>query len=113
MLLKNNSGYFLLELLLSLSFMLMIGLFLVPLLRDLSVQSQQLIIDQKMNQLLYEELQAKLKDSPTFSSYSLTHNGLVFSIQWNESAVKEQKEVCVSFEGSTFIKKAEICARQE
>jgi competence protein ComGE len=91
----------------------MIGLFFVPLLSDLAVQSQQLIIEQKMNQLLYEELQAKLKDNPTYSSHSITHNGLVFTIVWNESVVIEKKEVCVSFEGSTFIKKTEVCARQE
>jgi competence protein ComGE len=113
MLLKNNSGYFLLELLLSLSAWLMISLFFVPLLSDLAVQSQQLIIEQKLNQILYEELQAKLKDSPSYNSYSLTHNGLVFTIQWNESVVLEKKEVCVSFEGSSVIKKTEVCARQE
>ncbi|MEH7013928.1 hypothetical protein V7087_24480, partial [Neobacillus niacini] len=66
----KNDGFFLLELLLSLSAWFMLGMFFIPLLMDLSYQSQQLVRDKKAKQFLFEELQANLVEDRSNSSYS-------------------------------------------
>lgn len=108
MLLKNN-GFFLLELLLSLSIWFMICLFFIPLLIDLKSQSLQLDVDKKANQLLFEELQANLIDNGIFTSYSVTHNGLEFKIIWRDTPDISQKEVCVKVEKNAIYAETEIC----
>lgn len=89
----------------------MLGLFFVPLLMDLKNQSQQLEIDKKASQLLYEELHTKLIDDHLYSNYSVFDKDREYKIDWHEAA--GQKEVCVSVRGSSSQKKTEICAYQE
>lgn len=62
----------------------MVCLFFIPLLIDLKSQSQQLEVDKKANQLLYEELQANLIDNVILTSYSISHNGLEYKINWRD-----------------------------
>jgi competence protein ComGE len=105
----KNDGFFLLELLLSLSAWFMLGMFFIPLLMDLSNQSQQLVRDKKAVQLLFEELQANLTEDRTNSNYSLFHNGREYKVYWNQSSSIGQKEVCVSVEESFFLPRTKIC----
>lgn len=93
----------------------MLGLYFVPLMIDLANQSKQLEIDKKANQLLFEELHAKLIDDSSFSSYSIYHNRLEYKIYWHESHVTNQQEVCVTVEEntSTSLPKTEICIKPE
>lgn len=112
MLLKNK-GFFLLELLLSLSAWLLIGLFLLPLLIDLTNQYKQLEVDKYARQLLYEELQAKLIDGQSYESYSVFLNGKEFKINWRDSSDPSSKEVCVKVEENSFYPNTEICGVPE
>lgn len=105
--LLNNKGFFLLELLLSLSAMFLICLVFVPLVTDLKKQSVNLETEKKMRQLMYEELEAKLIDNRTFANYTLAQNGIGYQITWEDSF--GQKEVCVKVEKTSLHLENEIC----
>jgi type II secretory pathway pseudopilin PulG len=107
--LSNNKGFFLLELLLSLSALLMLSLFLLPLLMDLRDQSRQLEIENNARKLMYEELQAKLIDSRTFTNYTFIQNRVEYKIIWRDIQVTGQKEVCVKVERNPFLPETKIC----
>jgi competence protein ComGE len=112
MLLKNN-GFFLLELLLSLSVWFMIATFFLTILIDLSTQSQQQLTTQKANQFLFEALQANLMVESNFASYSILNNGTEYNIFWGESSILGKREVCVKVEETIFQPKVELCAMPE
>ncbi|WP_066365754.1 competence type IV pilus minor pilin ComGE [Neobacillus fumarioli] len=111
--LRNNNGFFLLELLLSLSAMFMIGLFLIPLIIDMNQQSKKLEIENKAQQILYEELQGKLRGAQTFTNYSLQENGVKYDITWRDSGARGQKEACISVKQNALLSKTEICGKLE
>lgn len=105
----KSDGFFLLELLLSLSAWFMMGMFFLPLLMDLSKQSQQLVRDNKAEQFLFEELQANLTEDRINSNYSILHNGTEYMIYWNQSSGIAGKEVCVKVDETSFLPRTEIC----
>jgi competence protein ComGE len=109
----KNDGFFLLELLLSLSALFMLCIFFIPLLLDLTNQSQQLVRNKKAKQFLYEELQANLSPGWLNSSYSVFHNGTEYKIYWIQSSVYGQKEACVRVDENTVLQRIEICAVPE
>jgi competence protein ComGE len=110
MLLKSNKGFFLLELLLSLSAWFMLCLFILPLLIELNNQSLQLEVNKKAEQLLYEELQAKLNDGRSYTSYTTFYHGIEYKIIWRDLASIGQKEVCVKVEKNSYsFQKTELC----
>jgi competence protein ComGE len=111
--LSKNEGFFLLELLLSLSALLMLCLFFMPLLMDVSNQSHRLASEKKAKQLVFEELQANLLEDRTSHNYSKFLNGTEYKIYWNQSPVNGQKEVCVEVGEQTFHPRIEICAIPE
>ncbi|MEC1522991.1 hypothetical protein P9D43_13360 [Neobacillus niacini] len=106
--LRKSNGFFLLDLLLSLSAWFMMGMFFMPLLIDLSNQSQQLVRDKKGEQFLFEELQANLTEVRTSSNYSIFHNGTEYKIYWNHLSGIE-KEVCVKVDETALLRGTEIC----
>ena len=105
----KNDGFFLLELLLSLSAWFMLGMFFMPLLMELSNQSQHLVRDKKAVQFLFEELQGNLTEDRTNSNYSIFHNGTEYKIYWKQSSGFGQKEVCVKVDETSFLPRTEIC----
>jgi competence protein ComGE len=105
----KNDGFFLLELLVSLSAWFMLGMFFMPLLMELTIQSQQLVRDKKAVQFLFEELQANLTEDRTNSNYSIHHNGTEYKIYWRQLSGNGQKEACVKIEGNTFLPRTDIC----
>ena len=109
--LRKIEGFFLLELLLSLSAWFLLLLFFIPILTELANQSQQLVREKRANQLLYEELQANLTEDRTNFSYSLSHNGTEYKIYWTQE--NTLKEVCVKVEGTSLLSKIENCAVPE
>lgn len=111
--LKSSKGYFLLELLLSLSALLILSLFLMPLLTELREQSRQLELKSKARQLMYEELQANLISNRTTSNSTSIQNGVKYLIIWNESESTGQKEVCVRVEKNSFLPEVEVCGLLE
>jgi competence protein ComGE len=111
--LRSTKGFFLLELLLSLSAWLMLSLFLLPLLIELRDQSRQLERESKARQLMYEELQTKLISNKTFSNYTSILNGVEYKITWKDTGAADQKEVCVRIEKNSLQPETEICGPLE
>lgn len=111
--LQKNKGFFLLELLLSISAWLMMCLFFIPILLDLTNQSRKEEVEKKALQLLYEELEAKLGTDQAYTNYSFFSNSIEYKIRWKDSQVSNQKEVCVAVENNTFLSEMEICRLQE
>jgi competence protein ComGE len=109
----KNDGFFLLELLLSLSALFMLSMFFVPLLIDFSNQSQQLMRDKRAKQFLFEELQANLIEDRMNTHYSITLNGTVYTVYWRLNSVNGQKEVCVKVDENTRLQSFEDCAVPE
>ncbi|MDR7237179.1 hypothetical protein [Neobacillus drentensis] len=111
--LRSTKGFFLLELLLSLSAWLMLSLFCLPLLIELRDQSRQLELESKARQLMFEELQTQLINNKSFSNYTSILNGVEYQIIWKNSGTVDQKEVCVRIEKNSFLPETEICGLLE
>jgi competence protein ComGE len=110
---KSNRGFFLLELLLSLSAWFLMCLFLLPILIDLNSQTVQAEINKKAQQLVFEELQANLQGNQSSSSYSIFESGVEYQVSWRDSVLNGNKEVCVKVEHNPFQVKTEICGMEE
>jgi competence protein ComGE len=106
--LRSTKGYFLLELLLSLSTLFMLCLYLLPLIIELREHSRQLEVESKARQIMFEELQAKLISKGTFTDYSFIQNGVEYKIIWKDIGA-DQKEVCVRIEKNSFLPEIEMC----
>ncbi|MCM3566625.1 hypothetical protein [Neobacillus mesonae] len=111
--LRNNNGYFLLELLLSLSAMFLICLYFIPLLIDLRQQTIGLEKEKAARQLMFEELQGKLNDTVDYRNQSFSQNGIVYEIYWKDLEGSSLKEVCVSAMGKTGRPEVEKCGKLE
>lgn len=109
----KNDGFFLLELLLSLSALFMLSMFFVPLLIDFANQSQQHVREKRAKQFLFEELQANLIEDRTNTHYSITLNGTEYKIYWRLTSVNGQKEVCVKVDENILLPSFEDCAIPE
>jgi len=107
--LQNNKGFFLLELLLSLSALLLLCLYLLPLLMDVTTQAQQLEIKGTAKKLLYAELQSKLIGNRTFIDYEFLQNRIVYKINWQDTSITNQKEVCVKVEKTSSLPETKVC----
>ncbi|MGG5255072.1 hypothetical protein ACQYAD_16695 [Neobacillus sp. SM06] len=107
--LRKSNGFFLIELLLSLSALLMLALFFVPLLADLNAQSQQLERESLAEQLLFEELNALMINGTPSLNHSIFRNGNEYKITWGSSSPGNQKEVCVTLEKKARLPGKTIC----
>lgn len=107
--LRNNNGYFLLELLLSLSALFMICIFFVPLLVDIRNQLMSLEVEKKARQMVFEELEASLNGTQAYINNSTIQNGMEYRIFWRDSTDGSKKEVCVSVDETVEGSKTEIC----
>jgi competence protein ComGE len=110
---RSNKGFFLLELLLSLSAWFLMCLFLLPVLIDLGSQTVQTEISKKAQQLVFEELQAKLQGTPSPSSYAIVESGVEYQVSWRDSVLNSNREVCVKVEHNPYQVKTEICGMEE
>jgi competence protein ComGE len=108
--LRNNRGFFLLELLLSLSALLLLSLFLIPLFMDVRDQLRQIEIENSLRKFMYEELQAKVMDGRTFNNYTAIENGIEYQISWRDSTGTGQMEVCVKVEENSILHEMQRCA---
>lgn len=93
--LKNSKGYFLAELLLSLTALFMISLFFLPLFADLIRQAQQLETERQADQIIYDELKAFLINEQPLTDRSLLLNGVEYQISWRNTGAAGLQEVCV------------------
>lgn len=99
---RKSEGFFLIELLLSFSALLLVSLFLIPDLIFLRDQARQTQIEKEAYQLLYEELKEKISVGGPFNNYSLDKRGTRFTITWSDRPEIGKKEVCVQVEGTKF-----------
>jgi competence protein ComGE len=106
---QNSKGFFLLELLLSLSALLMIGMFLLPIFIQVRDQSHQVEIENISRKYMYEELQARMMDHQNFNNYSVVQDGIEYQIIWKDSLVDNGKVVCVKVEKNPFTHGTETC----
>jgi competence protein ComGE len=111
--LLRNKGFFLIELLLSLSLMLMLSLFFIPLIINMKSQMVKLEIEKQSYQLLYEELQLLLINGKASPARSLSMNGIEYQISWKYSAISEEMEVCIKVENNTVYGEKELCQISE
>jgi competence protein ComGE len=111
--LKRSNGFFLLELLLSLSALLIICLFLLPLLIQLRDESQELELETNARKLMYEELQANLISNRQTPNFTSIQNGVEYQINWKDNESAGQKEVCVRIEKNSFRHGVKVCGLLE
>jgi competence protein ComGE len=108
--LRKTDGFFLSEILLSLSIWFLITLFLLPLLiylRDQSIKEQ---LKNTALHLVYDELERKIDEGIIDQNRIVTLNGNSFEIKWTDDT--SQTEVCVEYKDvKTGIQK--ICKTPE
>lgn len=109
----KNDGLILAELLLSLSCLLLLGLFFIPLIVDLKAKALTLQIEKQANQLLYEELNTMIINPLSSSNHSIFINGIEYQLLLKDTAVLGQKEVCVKVEKNLFHIQENICKISE
>lgn len=103
--LKRNEGYFLAELLLSLSTWILITCALLPLISLVWKQAYQLTLDNMAIHLLYDELEREIDEGITPGNRIVQLNGANFEISWNEEM--PSFEVCVKYEDAN----ANVCQK--
>lgn len=109
----KNDGFFLIELLLSLTILLMLSLFFTPLFIDLAKQSKLIEVKKQAEQFINEELEALIiNEHPSFD-HSINLNGIQYQITWINDGPARQQEVCVKIENSSHSPVTAICRSAE
>lgn len=108
----KNDGAILAELLLSLSALLLICSFFIPLWIDLTAQAGKLQIEKNSHQLVYEELQALIINGQPSSDHTTVQNSVEYQINWDISPAG-QMEVCVKVEKDFLYPETKICGISE
>lgn len=91
----------------------MICLFFAPIVIDLTNQSAKLRIENQAQQFLYGELDSFLITGQTSADYTISKNGAIYHIHWQNKEDSLQKEVCVRIEKSVYHTTNEICVNNE
>lgn len=108
--LRRNSGYFLAEVLLSLTVWLLITGLLLPLVIQLKSQSVLLALDNTAVHLLFDELENKMDQSLLTGNKTIMSNGTAFEIVWYEDM--SETKVCVEYKDG-FSNTKKQCRRPE
>ncbi|MGJ7921350.1 hypothetical protein [Neobacillus sp. LXY-4] len=93
--LRRNEGYFLAEMLLSLTAWLLVTGFLLPMVMVVSKQAELLRLQNTALHLLYDELELLVDEGDSIKDKSLLLNGTTYEIRWSEEM--SQKKVCVEY----------------
>lgn len=103
---RKNEGFFLTELLLSLSAWLIATGILLPLVFHLTYQSYRLYLENTATHILYDELGKMSVEGIEGSNKTVSRNGIAYVIKWIDAT----KEVCVTFEDANKekVKKCQI-----
>ncbi|MBA4535803.1 hypothetical protein H1Z61_01285 [Bacillus aquiflavi] len=104
--LKNDNGFFLAELFLSLSTLLLVCSILVPLYIDLVAKREQLEIEHEAVQILYEELISEKVEQTTNHFKTIIKNGIEYEFVRRPTNSGEM-EVCIRFD--IYSKEKEKC----
>lgn len=97
MLLKNK-GYYLVELLLSLSGWILIASMVVPMLIQINKQSVQMKEKSEALHILYEYVQEVLIENPERENFNVMKNNNTFDIIWFGEKDGRKSEVCIRYE---------------
>lgn len=108
----KNDGVILAELLLSLSALLMICLFFIPLWLDITNQTLKLQIEKNSHQFVYEELQALIINGQPSINHSVIQNGIEYQIT-SSTTDADQTKVCVKVEKNSFHSEIKLCGISE
>jgi competence protein ComGE len=95
--LKNN-GFYMAELLLSLSGWLLIACILVPMFIQLNKQSIQIQERSDALHILYEYVQTIVVENPDRENVIITRGDTQYEIVWREESVNRKMEVAISYE---------------
>lgn len=95
--LKNN-GFYMAELLLSLSGWFLIASILIPMFIQLNKQSVQLQERSDALHILYEYVQTVLVESPDRENHVITRGNKQYEIVWQEEVADEKTGVAISYE---------------
>src|SRR5687767_6054011 len=96
---RKNDGFFLVELLLSLSTWLIALGFLLPYIIQVTSQLEGLELEKTATHILYDELEKMKVDGSTGSNISVTRNGVIYEVETSES--EAGLEVCISYKDSS------------
>ena len=96
---RKNDGFFLVELLLSLSTWLIALGFLLPYIIQVTNQSEGLELEKTATHILYDELEKMKVDGSTGSNKSVTRNGVIYEVEKRTS--ETVVEVCISYQDSS------------
>lgn len=91
--LLENKGFFLTEMLLSLSVWLIAAGFFLPLVYQVKNQSYRLYLENTATHILYDELGKMSTEGMAGSNRTVSRNGISYDIKWERANM----EVCVVF----------------
>lgn len=92
--LRRSEGYFLAELLLSLTAWLLITGFFLPIVIFLKDQAVQVQLENTAIHLLYDQLERKIDEGIQVGNRIETLNGIIYELNWSDTS---QTEVCVEY----------------
>jgi hypothetical protein len=96
--LSKNKGYYLFELILSLSGWILIASMMVPMLIQFNKQSVQIQERSEAVHILYEYVQEVLIENPERASFSVIKNNKSYDIVWYGETEGRKSEVCIRYE---------------
>lgn len=96
--LSKNKGYYLLELILSLSGWILIASIMVPILIQFNKQSVQIQEKSEALHILYEYVQEVLIENPERENFSVIKNNKSYDIIWFGEKEGGKSEVCIRYE---------------
>ena len=96
--LSKNDGYYLVELLLSLSGWILIASLMVPMLVVINKQAVQIQEKSEALHILYEYVQGVLIEKPERENFNVTKNNKSYEIIWFGDQEGSKGEVCVRYE---------------
>lgn len=94
----KNSGFYMAELLLSLSGWILISSILVPMFIQLNKQSIELQERSEALHLLYEYVQTIIVENPNRENRVITRGDTQYEIVWQEESGDEKTEVMIRYE---------------
>ncbi|MDF2904545.1 MAG: prepilin-type N-terminal cleavage/methylation protein [Bacillus sp. (in: firmicutes)] len=93
--LRRSEGYFLAELLLSLTAWFLITGFLLPIVILLKEQAVQVHLENTAVHLLYDEMERQINEGFLVGNKTEILNGIIYEISWRDDT--SQTEVCVEY----------------
>ncbi|WP_338470236.1 hypothetical protein R4Z10_15725 [Niallia sp. XMNu-256] len=95
---SRNEGYYLSELLISLSGWILVASILVPMMISLTKQTVEIQEKSEANHFLYEYVQKVVIEKPERTNFSVTKNSKEYDITWDDEKDELKSEVSIRYE---------------